>query len=82
MDKVITIQSYIEDLENQGMTGVEISKHLRVSASMISTYKSNRYNISLKQAKLIYKLYGVTIHPYSEASLKAELNLDRENENA
>ena len=82
MDKVITIQSYIEDLENQGMTGVEISKHLRVSASMISTYKSSRYNISLKQAKLIYKLYGVTIHPYSEVSLKAELKLDGENENA
>lgn len=82
MDKVVTIQSYIEDLENQGMTGVEISKHLRVSASMISTYKTNRYNISLKQAKLIYKLYGVTIHPYSEESLKAELKLDEGNENA
>lgn len=79
---IVTIQSYIESLENQGMTGVEISKHLRVSASMISTYKANRYNISLKQAKLIYKLYGVTIHPYSEASLKAELKLDKENENA
>ena len=78
MNEVVTIQSYIESLENQGMTGVEISKHLRVSASMISTYKANRYNISLKQAKLIYKLYGVTIHPYSEASLKAELKLDGE----
>ena len=70
MDKVITIQSYIEDLENQGITGVEISKHLRVSASMISTYKSSRYNISLKQAKLIYKLYGVTIHHTVKQALK------------
>lgn len=79
MDKIITIQSYIDDLEKQGLNGVEISKHLGVSASMISTYKANRFNISLKQAKYLYQTYGVVIHPYSEASLKAELKLDEEN---
>ena len=68
---MVTIQEYVaEQLED--LTSIELKDKLGVSLSMLSSYKKS-YNPSLDVAKRIYKIDNVVLHPFSDESLKYEL---------
>lgn len=73
LKSVLTIQDYIKGLEDDGTQGGEIAQLLGVSASMVSIYKHQGYNPSLKLALNIYKNTKKVLHPFYEESLKYEL---------
>ena len=61
----------------EGLTGYEIAKKLGVTSAMVSTYKNNNYMPSITVAKKVYAEEGITLHPFSEESLKYELNKEK-----
>ena len=67
---MVTVQSYVaeqlKDLESQ-----ELAQKMGVSLSMLSAYKKS-YKPSLGVAKKVFLADNVTLHPYSELSLKFE----------
>lgn len=71
---IILVQTYIQSLDEEGMTGREIAETLGVSTSMISTYKHNDYNPSITVAKKVYNDSKITLHPFDTESLKYEIN--------
>lgn len=65
------IKGYIdEQLENS--TSIELAAKLQISLSMLSSYKKS-FNPSLEVAKRIYLADKITLHPFSEESLKYEI---------
>ena len=66
------IKDYIETLQEDGAIGAEVAKVLGVSEAMVSCYKNQGYNPSLKVAKTVYQIEGIILHPFSEEGLKFE----------
>jgi len=66
------IKDYIEE---QLLTyeSKDLAPRLKVSISMLSSYKRQGYNPSITVAKTVYTLDKVVLHPFSEESLKYEL---------
>lgn len=73
---VVHIHTYIDELLDSGATSSEVAEDLGISMSMISHYKK-RYNASIEVAKRVYANDGVVLHPFSEESLKYELDKER-----
>jgi hypothetical protein len=44
---------------------------------MLSSYKTQDYKPSITVAKTVYKLDGITLHPFSEASLHFEVKKEK-----
>lgn len=70
------IREYINKLADDGMQGQEIADQLGVSISMVSSYKLHNYNPSITVAKHMYGTKGIVFHPFSEESLKLEIEKD------
>ena len=71
---IILISDYINNhIQNQGMNATEVANKLKMSKSMISEYRKNRFLASIDVAMLVYMLDGVVLHPFSEESLKHEI---------
>lgn len=66
-----TIQTYVmEQLEE--LDSKELATKLGVSVSMLSAYKKS-YKPSLEVAKRVYLADKITLHPFSEESLRYEI---------
>lgn len=74
---MVFIKDYVEQ-KLQTYTAAELASELGVSISMITAYKLHDYNASLAVAKRVYGREGVVLHPFSEKSLKHELNIKEE----
>lgn len=72
---MITVQEYISD-NLKDIDGPTLIKKMGISLSMLSAYKKF-YNPSLDVAINVYKTDKVTLHPFSEESLKYEINKGR-----
>ncbi len=72
----MTIQEYIANklLEN---TTYEVTKILGVSQPMVSAYRNQGYNPSLKVAIRVYLNDGVVLLPYSKEGLEIEAEKTR-----
>lgn len=68
---MITIQDYVNESLNH-ITSQALQAKLGISASMVSAYKKS-YNPSLAVAITVYKLDKIVLHPFSEESLKYEI---------
>ena len=71
------IKDYVNSLVDEGIEGGEIAQKLGVSVSMVSSYKLHSYNPSLQVAKHVYETEGIVFHPFSEDSLKYEIEKDK-----
>lgn len=71
------IAEYISTLAEDGMHGADIAKKLGVSNSMVSSYKAGSFNPSITVAKKVYMDEGIIFHPFSEESLKYEIEKDK-----
>ena len=71
------IKDYLEEKEKT-FSNNEIAKQLGVSVAMISSYKRQGFYPSLRVAMRVYDLDGVVLHPFSEESLKYELEKEKE----
>jgi len=69
------IKEYLEEKE-QKLTNYDIANQLGVSVAMISSYKRKGFNPSLTVAKKVYQLDNIVLHPFSEDSLKIEIEKD------
>ena len=67
----MTIKEYLEQKE-KNVTNYEIAKQLGISVAMISSYKRQGFNPSLRLAKRIYELDGVVLFPFSEEGVKGD----------
>ena len=72
MAKLRFIKEYIEE-KLLNIDTRDLSKELGVSVAMISNYKHQGYNPSLPVAKKVYTTDNVVLHPFSEESLKFEI---------
>jgi len=70
------IKEYLEEKERY-LSNNEIANQLGISVAMISNYKRRGFNPSLAVAKKVYELDGIVLHPFSEDSLKFELEKDK-----
>ncbi|EAK0091962.1 TPA: hypothetical protein R8I27_001664 [Campylobacter jejuni] len=86
---IVTIQKYLADniKEFRGNNGngrlsnrEALAELLGVNISMISIYSKSNVTPSLKVAINLYKNTGVVLHPFSEESLKYEINKGIKNE--
>ncbi len=69
----MTIKEYIlEQLEDR--TAAEVANSLGISVPMISSYKTQGYNPSLRVATKAYELHKVILRPFSEEGLQHEVN--------
>ena len=68
------IKKYVEDKVASGMLGREIAIDLGISVMMVSQYKNWEYFPSIAVAKRVYTNEGIVLHPFSEESLKYEIN--------
>jgi len=71
---MVTIQNYVAT-QLEELSSIELRDKLGVSLSMLSSYKKS-YNPSLAVAKRVYLVDSIVLHPYSEASLKYEIEKD------
>lgn len=69
----MTIQEYIDKLEEEGYSNKQMASTLQVSKSMVSSYKTQGYNPSIKVAKIVYRFDGTVLYPFSEEGVKDEL---------
>lgn len=74
---MILITKYISNLIDNGMQGIDIANKLGVSVSMVSSYKAGSFNPSITVAKKVYLEEGIIFHPFSEESLKYEIEKDK-----
>ena len=70
------IQDYVRTKTEDGESGAEIARQLKVSLSMVSSYKLHDYKPSLTVAKNVYKNEGIVLHPFSKESLEKEISDD------
>jgi predicted transcriptional regulator len=71
------INEYLLSKINKGDKVKDIAKSLDITPAMVGQYKLDRgYNPSLSVAKKIYLMDNVVLHPYSEDSLKYEIEKD------
>ncbi len=74
---MVTIKSFLVMLQEQKLSNYEIADILGTSVAMVSNYRNHKYNPSLDVAKRVYKYANVTLHPFSEDSLKIEIAKDK-----
>ena len=71
---MVFIEDYIQDKIESGLLTKEIAKELNITSAMVGQYKLRHgYRPSLTVAKKAYENDGVVLHPFSEESLKWEL---------
>jgi ribosome-binding protein aMBF1 (putative translation factor) len=70
------IQDYVLAKADEGLSGADIAKQLKVSISMVSSYKLHDYKPSLGVAKNVYRNEGIVLHPFSKESLEKEIRDD------
>ena len=70
------IKEYIEASIDKGVPSKIIARELNVSVSMVSAYRLHQYNPSLAVAKTVYQIDFTVLHPFSEESLKYEIEKD------
>lgn len=69
---LVFIKDYLlQKLEEK--TSVDLANELRVSVSMLSSYKLQGYKPSITVAKRVYELDRIALHPFSAESLEYEL---------
>lgn len=73
---MIFIQDLLKEMSDSGMKGIEIANELGISNSMVSSYKCQNFSPSLNVAMRVYSDKAIVLHPYSEDSLKYEIELD------
>lgn len=66
------IKEYIEE-KLVDIETTSLASSLGISVAMISNYKHQGYNPSLPVAKKVYEMDKVVLHPFSEESLKFEI---------
>lgn len=72
---MLLVEDYVHNKLVAGFSPKEISDIMDVTTAMVTQYKLARgYKPSLRVAKTVYKVEGVVLHPFSEDSLKWELN--------
>jgi len=75
---MLFISDYLKDKLSTGMTNKDIANELDLTVAMIGQYRLKRgYNASLSTAKKVYIIDKVILHPFSEESLKYEINKDK-----
>jgi hypothetical protein len=67
------IKEYIEE-KLLTIDSKDLAPILKVSVSMLSSYKTQGYRPSLTVAKTVYTLDKVVLHPFSEESLQFEIS--------
>jgi predicted transcriptional regulator len=67
---MITIRTFIKDLQSKGHNNAEIAQKLGLSPSMVSQYVNHDYNPTLETARAIYKQFGVHLYPFSKKALE------------
>lgn len=77
---MIHIKPYIEELKESGMSHYEISEHLGVSVSMVSSYIHRNFDPSINVAIRVYLENNTVLHPFAEESLAYEIQKGVENE--
>jgi transcriptional regulator with XRE-family HTH domain len=70
------VKDYLDRRVEEGELGSDIAESIGVSTSMVSSYRNHKYNPSISVAKRVYTLEGITLHPFSEASLILEIERD------
>lgn len=76
---MLRINDYIKERLDSGELMREIAEDIGISVSMVSSYAANTgYNCSINLAKVLYTKYSLVMHPFSEESLKYEIE-KREN---
>lgn len=70
------VKDYVRGLIEQGESGADIASKLKVSVSMVSSYKLHSYNPSITVAKIVYATDGIVLHPFSKESLEWEISND------
>ena len=68
----MTIKGYISLLEDKGNKNYEIARILGISSGMVSSYKTQGYNPSLKVAKGVFKMCGIVLFPFSKEGVSDE----------
>jgi len=75
---MLFISDYLKDKLATGMTNKDIANELDLTVAMVGQYRLKRgYNASLSTAKKVYTIDEVVLHPFSEESLKYEINKDK-----
>ncbi len=74
--KLNFIHNYIQSKVNSGELNKEIARELLITPAMVGQYRLNRgYHPSIHVAKTVYELDGTVLHPYSEDSIKHEIEV-------
>ncbi len=74
---MVFISDYIKDKLAKGMSNKDIANELDLTVAMVGQYRLRRgYNASLSTAKKVYTIDKIVLHPFSEESLKYEINKD------
>lgn len=72
----MTIQAYIKQkLEEE--TSYEVAEDLGISVPMISSYKTQGYNPSIKVAVKAFELDNIVLLPFSKEGLEHEIAKSR-----
>lgn len=66
------IKDYVYQELNE-FTSQQLANRLNISVAMLSSYKTQGYNPSISVAMIVYKLDNTVLHPFSEESLKFEI---------
>ena len=75
--KLNFIKDYVDKrIDEDGEKGSEVAESIGISTSMVSSYKNHKYNPSLSVAKKVYLRDNIVLHPFSEESLKFEIDGD------
>lgn len=65
------IKSFVEQqLKMQGIPQYKLAAQLNISAAMLSSYLRQGNNPSLETARIVYKMFGVTLYPFSEKAVQ------------
>jgi len=76
--KITLIEDYLQELHDEGKPTKDLAKMLELTPAMISQYRLKRgYKPSITVAKRVYKITGLALHPFSEESLKYELEMEK-----
>ena len=75
---MLLVEDYVHQKLVEGIPPRDIAKAMDVTTAMVTQYKLARgYKPSLRVAKTVYYNEGVVLHPFSEESLKWELDNER-----
>ena len=68
------VEDYVHEKITLGIPNKDIATMMGITTAMVTQYKMARgYKPSLRVAKTVYLNEGVVLHPFSEESLKLEL---------